>query len=228
MAPHALRERVPQTLPRVLVEVSLVQESMNTSGAMQLDGHGGDPRPRRWSGKQIGRRSGGAVPSLQRCATSAHTFVPKQMTALCLCHLRARMMRSPAVLGDLRLLQQVATAVVQLAMARSCRLRRSLVPSAAVFAAPRPRQRPTRQAASAARAEVGPPSRRWRELLPVYAGARSPRWLVQVHGLFGYAEWHGRCEGGCGRGEAVLVEVDTRWLCDECMCLCMAAEMWAG
>ena len=66
--------------------------------------------------------------------------------------------------------------------------------------------------------------------------ARVPRalpsasYLVRVHDVLGleHVQWHGRCEGGCGRASIALTEMAERWLCEDCWVIALSASLWAG
>ena len=179
MAPHALRERVPQTPPHVLVEMGKMQESMDTSGATQLGGHGGVQLARWQSERQIGQTSvssGGAVLYSLPCRLLARTsavwsrWAAMAMSRCGLLLPMAAMACCSAVSGGLWLVQQAALEVAVLAAAVRHSPRHWLAPSAAVCGALRHRRRLVWRRASAARAMVDRPSRRRHAPQPVLRG----------------------------------------------------------
>ena len=66
------------------------------------------------------------------------------------------------------------------------------------------------------------------------AGAAGPlssgRTCVRVHDAWGseQVQWHGHCDGGCGRADAQLFAMGSRWLCVDCWAIALSASLWAG
>ena len=60
--------------------------------------------------------------------------------------------------------------------------------------------------------------------------SRSERHAVRVRGEWGseQVQWHGRCEGGCGRACVPLTEMAGQWLCEDCWVIALSASLWSG